>query len=86
MIGMQDSVLDLGQFCADYHTESSAMSFAISLFMSIAKLICIVGIWIIRILAPTMYIFFASALPVIAFGEQLSTATSKTLSSCYFAN
>jgi hypothetical protein len=37
-------------------------------------------------LAPTMYIFFASALPVIAFGEQLSTATSKTLSSCYFAN
>ncbi|XP_062194309.1 boron transporter 4-like [Phragmites australis] len=32
-----------------------------------------------RILAPTMYIFFASALPVIAFGEQLSTATNGTL-------
>ena len=31
-----------------------------------------------RILAPTMYIFFASALPVIAFGEQLSNETSKT--------
>lgn len=29
----------------------------------------------IRILAPTMYIFFASALPVIAFGEQLSNET-----------
>lgn len=28
-----------------------------------------------RILAPTMYIFFASALPVIAFGEQLSRDT-----------
>jgi hypothetical protein len=32
-----------------------------------------------RILAPTMYIFFASALPVIAFGEQLSTATNGRL-------
>ncbi|GJN37324.1 hypothetical protein PR202_gb26262 [Eleusine coracana subsp. coracana] len=32
-----------------------------------------------RILAPTMYIFFASALPVIAFGEQLSTATDGML-------
>lgn len=28
-----------------------------------------------RILAPTTYIFFASALPVIAFGEQLSRET-----------
>lgn len=28
-----------------------------------------------RILAPTTYIFFASALPVIAFGEQLSKET-----------
>ncbi|PIA65464.1 hypothetical protein AQUCO_00100749v1 [Aquilegia coerulea] len=34
----------------------------------------------IRILAPTMYIFFASALPVIAFGEQLSRETDGTLS------
>ncbi|KAJ3694186.1 hypothetical protein LUZ60_009666 [Juncus effusus] len=33
-----------------------------------------------RILAPTMYIFFASALPVIAFGEQLSKETDGTLS------
>ena len=30
-----------------------------------------------RILAPTMYIFFASALPVIAFGAQLSKDTGK---------
>ncbi|PON89406.1 Bicarbonate transporter [Trema orientale] len=29
----------------------------------------------IGILAPTTYIFFASALPVIAFGEQLSRDT-----------
>ncbi|URD85163.1 boron transporter [Musa troglodytarum] len=29
------------------------------------------------ILAPTMYIFFASALPVIAFGEQLSKDTGR---------
>ncbi|WOL10886.1 boron transporter 4-like isoform X2 [Canna indica] len=29
----------------------------------------------LRILAPTMYVFFASALPVIAFGEQLSKDT-----------
>ncbi|XP_051151616.1 boron transporter 4-like isoform X2 [Andrographis paniculata] len=33
-----------------------------------------------RILAPTAYIFFASALPVIAFGEQLSRETDGTLS------
>ncbi|GLT80501.1 hypothetical protein SLA2020_519380 [Shorea laevis] len=33
----------------------------------------------IRILAPTTYIFFASALPVVAFGEQLSTETDGTL-------
>ncbi|KAL0372097.1 UNVERIFIED_CONTAM: Boron transporter 4 [Sesamum calycinum] len=33
-----------------------------------------------RILAPTAYIFFASALPVIAFGEQLSRDTEGTLS------
>lgn len=41
------------------------------------------GVWSInvfayiydRILAPTTYIFFASALPVIAFGEQLSRDT-----------
>ncbi|KAL8117303.1 boron transporter 4 isoform X1 [Apium graveolens] len=32
------------------------------------------------ILAPTMYIFFASALPVIAFGEQLSRDTDGSLS------
>lgn len=30
-----------------------------------------------RILAPTAYIFFASALPVIAFGEQLSRETGQ---------
>ncbi|CAN6681779.1 unnamed protein product [Malus baccata var. baccata] len=34
----------------------------------------------VRILAPTFYIFFASALPVIAFGEQLSRDTDGTLS------
>ncbi|GKV42072.1 hypothetical protein SLEP1_g49519 [Rubroshorea leprosula] len=33
----------------------------------------------IRILAPTTYIFFASALPVVAFGEQLSRETDGTL-------
>ncbi|XP_019189931.1 PREDICTED: probable boron transporter 7 [Ipomoea nil] len=32
-----------------------------------------------RILAPTTYIFFASALPVIAFGEQLSRETDGSL-------
>jgi boron transporter len=31
----------------------------------------------VRILAPTFYIFFASALPVIAFGEQLNRETGK---------
>lgn len=34
----------------------------------------------VRILAPTTYIFFASALPVIAFGEQLSRDTDGSLS------
>ncbi|WJX48826.1 Boron transporter 4 [Trifolium repens] len=33
-----------------------------------------------RILAPTTYIFFASALPVIAFGEQLNRDTDGRLS------
>ncbi|KAL2543872.1 putative boron transporter 6 [Forsythia ovata] len=33
-----------------------------------------------RILAPTAYIFFASALPVISFGEQLSRETDGSLS------
>ncbi|KAL0330821.1 UNVERIFIED_CONTAM: putative boron transporter 7 [Sesamum angustifolium] len=33
-----------------------------------------------RILAPTAYVFFASALPVIAFGEQLSRETDGSLS------
>ncbi|XP_066367113.1 boron transporter 4-like [Miscanthus floridulus] len=33
----------------------------------------------LRILAPTLYIFFASAVPVIAFGEQLSKDTDGTL-------
>ncbi|KAK8559852.1 hypothetical protein V6N13_016585 [Hibiscus sabdariffa] len=33
-----------------------------------------------RILAPTAYIFFASALPVVAFGEQLSRDTDGSLS------
>jgi hypothetical protein len=39
---------------------------------------------IVRILAPTMYIFFASALPVIAFGAQLSRETSKCLPSYHY--
>ncbi|KAI4376918.1 hypothetical protein MLD38_014623 [Melastoma candidum] len=34
----------------------------------------------VRILAPTAYIFFASALPVVAFGEQLSRDTDGSLS------
>ncbi|XP_023002256.1 probable boron transporter 6 isoform X1 [Cucurbita maxima] len=34
----------------------------------------------VRILAPTMYIFFASAIPVIAFGEQFSRDTGGRLS------
>ncbi|OWM86679.1 hypothetical protein CDL15_Pgr015715 [Punica granatum] len=34
----------------------------------------------VRILAPTAFIFFASALPVIAFGEQLSRDTDGSLS------
>ncbi|KAL0905656.1 hypothetical protein M5K25_024092 [Dendrobium thyrsiflorum] len=34
----------------------------------------------LRILAPTMFIFFASAIPVIAFGEQLSRDTDGELS------
>ncbi|KAJ4953879.1 hypothetical protein NE237_030711 [Protea cynaroides] len=39
-----------------------------------------VGFSSIRILAPTAYIFFASALPVIAFGEQLGRETDGRLS------
>jgi len=33
------------------------------------------SLFVDRIFAPTTYIFFASALPVIAFGEQLSRDT-----------
>lgn len=32
-----------------------------------------------RILAPTTYIFFASAIPVISFGEQLERDTGKSI-------
>lgn len=35
-------------------------------------------IFFYRILAPTTYIFFASAIPVISFGEQLERNTGKT--------
>lgn len=34
--------------------------------------------YMLRILAPTTYIFFASAIPVISFGEQLERSTGKT--------
>ncbi|KAL8230380.1 hypothetical protein R6Q57_000158 [Mikania cordata] len=50
------------------------------------RLLCYKQDWIagvssgIGILAPTTYIFFASALPVIAFGEQLSRDTDGSLS------
>lgn len=37
-----------------------------------------------RILAPTAYIFFASALPVIAFGEQLNRDTGTPLVFFFF--
>ncbi|XP_043687173.1 probable boron transporter 7 [Telopea speciosissima] len=40
----------------------------------------VIGLRSFRILAPTAYIFFASALPVIAFGEQLSRETDGRLS------
>ncbi|CAI9094491.1 OLC1v1030240C1 [Oldenlandia corymbosa var. corymbosa] len=50
------------------------------------RLLCYKKDWLdtcgsgVRILAPTAYIFFASALPVIAFGEQLSRETDGSLS------
>lgn len=34
-----------------------------------------IGNMVCRILAPTTYIFFASAIPVISFGEQLERST-----------
>ncbi|XP_075503369.1 putative boron transporter 2 [Primulina tabacum] len=49
------------------------------------RLLCYKQDWIgglragIRILAPTTYIFFASAIPVISFGEQLERNTDGTL-------
>lgn len=49
------------------------------------RLLCYKQDWIgglragIRILAPTTYIFFASAIPVISFGEQLERNTGGTL-------
>ncbi|KAI5683396.1 hypothetical protein M9H77_04624 [Catharanthus roseus] len=49
------------------------------------RLLCYKQDWIggiragIRILAPTTYIFFASAIPVISFGEQLERSTDGTL-------
>uniref|UniRef100_A0A5B6ZYT8 Putative boron transporter 2 n=2 Tax=Davidia involucrata TaxID=16924 RepID=A0A5B6ZYT8_DAVIN len=50
-----------------------------------ARLLCYKQDWTggfragIRILAPTTYIFFASAIPVISFGEQLERSTDGTL-------
>lgn len=40
---------------------------------------CLASIHHFRILAPAAYIFFASALPVVAFGEQLSRETGHSL-------
>lgn len=51
--------------CYTSHVFSVIMSVLVSIFVFIHS----------RILAPTTYIFFASALPVIAFGEQLDRAT-----------
>lgn len=39
----------------------------------------------VRILAPTLYIFIASALPVIAFGEQLSRETGQSYRKVYIS-
>lgn len=50
-----------------------------------ARLLCYKQDWTsglragVRILAPTTYIFFASAIPVISFGEQLERSTDGTL-------
>ncbi|XP_022849737.1 probable boron transporter 6 isoform X1 [Olea europaea var. sylvestris] len=57
---------NLQGFCLLLSTGFNSDFFCINLFL--------------RILAPTAYIFFASALPVIAFGEQLSRETDGSLS------
>lgn len=47
------------------------------LLQSINYNLIFIVLYLFRILAPTAYIFFASALPVIAFGEQLSRETGQ---------
>lgn len=44
-------------------------------FVSCANAMCSYMLMDLRILAPTTYIFFASAIPVISFGEQLERNT-----------
>lgn len=41
--------------------------------------------YVLRILAPTTYIFFASAIPVISFGEQLDRDTGRIMEMPFYS-
>jgi hypothetical protein len=83
--GLQGSELASGEFCLLKKSDPDHLQCLTHLMFYCMQITSAVALWnvlsLVRILAPTMYIFFASALPVIAFGEQLSNETSECFSS-----
>ncbi|XP_057503274.1 probable boron transporter 6 isoform X2 [Actinidia eriantha] len=78
-------MLEFDQGCAEPKMDNMRSPFKGVINDIQGRLSCYKQDWVqtscgFRILAPTAYIFFASALPVIAFGEQLSRETDGSLS------
>lgn len=81
--GLVDSELDIGMnisplFFILWNLDSFLL-LGFVLFMFLCECSCgfLMFLLVSRILAPTTYIFFASAIPVISFGEQLERSTGK---------
>lgn len=82
MIGQVLFVQDLGKFLIATNSEYQSHTFR-KLYLS-NELVLSFFSNNDRLLAPTTYIFFASALPVIAFGAQLNRDTGSSSLSIFF--
>lgn len=77
MIGQVLFVQDLGKFLIATNSEYQSHTFR-KLYLSNELVLFFFFSNNDRLLAPTTYIFFASALPVIAFGAQLNRDTGSS--------
>ena len=59
---------------------NGSLFFAILVHLASGVVFLLMFSLVFRILAPTTYIFFASAIPVISFGEQLERSTGESSS------